>query len=541
MPVNKEDKISVTIVGGGISGIAQAIHLKRRLGDKLELHIFEKKNEAGGVWRDSQWPGAGVDVPIHLYQLYSDLNPWWPDLYAKQPDADASSDWQSLISKYDLRPHFRYAHEFESARWDDEASLWVFQFRHRGEIVKHSSNVFVSAVGPFHKANLGVKNHEKFQGISFHSQDWRNVDFINKRVAVVGNGSTGVQVAANLAKIDGVQLTHFIRSGGYYNPKVNTKYPNWLKWTFAYVPFANVLHRFYIFTSWEKSSLANGNAWWQRYLRRGKEAKMLDYLKKTAPEKYHHALIPKYAAGLKRVAWDEGWFASLHRDNVKLRNVPIEEADESGLRLKDGEKHDFDIIIYATGYDVAGYGVGLNENVYGADGTELATIWQKDTPQAHLGVATPNYPNLFFLVGPNALSTSWGYTIGNQTLFISKIIEIIQKERLLTIEPKQDVFEAYNKELNGYLEESVYTTSGERSWYRFKGTGKPTVPSGFTAVTLWWKTAWVDYTHWVGRDRNGKQVNLSSRLVARRLLQALTLAGIYGAYISYPQLKLLLN
>lgn len=55
MPVNKEDKISVTIVGGGISGIAQAIHLKRRLGDKLELHIFEKKNEAGGVWRDSQW------------------------------------------------------------------------------------------------------------------------------------------------------------------------------------------------------------------------------------------------------------------------------------------------------------------------------------------------------------------------------------------------------------------------------------------------------------------------------------------------------
>lgn len=50
MTVNREDKISVTIVGGGISGIAQAVHLKRRLGDKLELHIFEKKNEAGGVY-----------------------------------------------------------------------------------------------------------------------------------------------------------------------------------------------------------------------------------------------------------------------------------------------------------------------------------------------------------------------------------------------------------------------------------------------------------------------------------------------------------
>lgn len=407
--------------------------------------------------------------------------------------------------------------------------------------MQHSSQVFVSAVGPFNRANLGIKNHEKFKGISFHSQDWQNVEFENKRVAVIGNGSTGIQIAANLAKIDGVHLTHFIRSGGYYNPKVNYKYADWIKKVFAYVPFVNTLYRLYIFYSWEKSSFANGEAWWQLYLRRSKEEKLIAYLKKTAPEKYHDALIPRYSAGLKRVAWDEGWFESLHRQNVDLRNVLIEEADESGLKLVNGEKLDFDIIIYATGYDVAGYGVGLNEGVYAADGTELAAIWQKDSPQALLGVSTPNYPNLFFLLGPNALSTSWGFSIGNQALFISKLVGTLYKEQLRTIEPKQDVFEAYNRELDSYLDHSVYSSSGERSWYRFRGTGKPTVPSGFTAVTLWWKTAWVDYTNWKGLDKDGKYVNLSSRLVVKRVVQLLALAGAYGAYVSYPQLKPLLK
>ena len=77
------------------------------------------------------------------------------------------------------------------------------------------------------------------------------------------------------------------------------------------------------------------------------------------------ALLPKYSAGVKRIAWDENWLASLHRKNVDLSNVAITETDEDGLLLANGDKLNFDIIIYATGYDVAGHGVGLNENVFG--------------------------------------------------------------------------------------------------------------------------------------------------------------------------------
>lgn len=87
----------------------------------------------------------------------------------------------------------------------------------------------------------------KILGVSFHSSNWQNIDFENKRVAVIGNGSTGIQIAANLAKIPNIYLTHFIRSGGYYFPKVNWKYPSYLKTLFATFPILNRLHRLYIF------------------------------------------------------------------------------------------------------------------------------------------------------------------------------------------------------------------------------------------------------------------------------------------------------
>lgn len=113
---NSNQKLKVVVIGGGISGIATGIRLSEALGDRLDLtvsltstsaagpryslltQIIEKKGSPGGVWRDSKWPGAGVDVPIHLYSLYSDLNPEWDTVFASQPEVLAY--WEKLVDKH---------------------------------------------------------------------------------------------------------------------------------------------------------------------------------------------------------------------------------------------------------------------------------------------------------------------------------------------------------------------------------------------------------------------------------------------------------
>lgn len=44
--------------------------------------------------------------------------------------------------------------------------MWNFEFKTKGGIVRHSSNVFISAVGPFHTPTLDIKNTDKFKGIN---------------------------------------------------------------------------------------------------------------------------------------------------------------------------------------------------------------------------------------------------------------------------------------------------------------------------------------------------------------------------------------
>ena len=78
------EPIRVTIVGGGLSGISQAIQLRRQLGSDVDLTIIEKEDAAGGTWLNSTWPGAGVDIPIHLYSLYSDPKNDWDHVFADQ-------------------------------------------------------------------------------------------------------------------------------------------------------------------------------------------------------------------------------------------------------------------------------------------------------------------------------------------------------------------------------------------------------------------------------------------------------------------------
>ena len=107
----------------------------------------------------------------------------------------------------------------------------------------------------------------------------------------------------------------------------------------------------------------------------------------------------------KRVAYDGGWLASLNKPNVSPTAPPITRVTPTGLETADGKQYDVDIIVWATGFEVSETGVGLNHNVFGEDGKELRATWkERQGAFGYRGIAAPNVPNYFIVLGPNAIA-----------------------------------------------------------------------------------------------------------------------------------------
>jgi cation diffusion facilitator CzcD-associated flavoprotein CzcO len=160
--------------------------------------IFEKRSSLGGVWRDAKWPGAGVDVPIHLYSLFSDLKSDWTTLFAEQPEVLAY--WESLVDKHSLRRDVILDTEYVGSEWISSEQHHAISFRRSdGSTFEYSANVIISANGPLSKPTIPkLPGLEDFEGVYFHNLHWdESVDLSNKRVAVIGNGSSGIQLVVS--------------------------------------------------------------------------------------------------------------------------------------------------------------------------------------------------------------------------------------------------------------------------------------------------------------------------------------------------------
>lgn len=246
------------------------------------------------MWRDSKWEGAGVDVPIHLYQLGGELNPNWPTVYASQPEVLAY--WEGLVDKHGLRDSFLFNSEYIGSEWnsDTQAHTVFVQNAVTGNKLKLEAEVLVSAAGPLAKPQLpdipGVKS---FAGPYFHNLRWdSDVKLEGKRVAVIGNGSSGIQLVPGVAALPGVTLTHYIRSGGYFVPKPQRNYSALERFAFNWIPGIQHAYRLYLLRIHDQT-------WSTRHVHDAsrsspEEIFLLDYLKKTAPAEYLDALTPHY-------------------------------------------------------------------------------------------------------------------------------------------------------------------------------------------------------------------------------------------------------
>lgn len=284
---------------------------------------------------------------------------------------------------------------------------------------------------------------------------------------------------------------------------------------YAWLPFYRSRHRQQLFD-------AHNDRWVARNDERATahaetEDMLLRYLEREAPKEYLEALKPKYresrpcvsshrivltgiaALGCKRPAYDAGWLRALHRPNVTLNASGIREISSDGVVSHDGEHWSADVIIWATGSDVARHGVGLNVGLYGEDGVELKQFWEEiGGPQSYLGLAVPGvstrpspfwrtlikprqFPNYFITLGPNAIAGSWGFTIGNQTSMIARVCRDMLRYDIGSLQPRRDVFEEHNEQVQAALKDSTMNSAECVNWWRMDGNGRPSVPNPLDA------------------------------------------------------------
>jgi len=379
----------VAILGAGFAGLCMGLRLKAR--GETSFVILEKAAEVGGTWRENVYPGAGCDIPSHLYSYSFEPNPDWPEVYSAQPDILAYI--RAVVEKHGLSNHLRFNSEVVGAAWDEAGGFWRIRTADGATV---TAQTFVTAWGQLNRPKLPpIEGRETFDGPAFHSAQWDgSADLAGKRVAVIGNGASAIQFVPEVAKAAG-KLTLFQRSPNWIVPRMNRPYTAEEQARFRAEPAAMTRVRDEIFEMAEARLTAKRNG-------------TLPVEEVPIPLAHLHAqvadpdlrarLTPDYEIGCKRVLISNDFYPALTRPNVELVTEAIARMTPQGVVDATGRLHEADVVIYATGFETKSF--AGETAITGLGGLSLAQAWASG-PEAYLGISVAGFPNLFMLYGPN--------------------------------------------------------------------------------------------------------------------------------------------
>jgi cation diffusion facilitator CzcD-associated flavoprotein CzcO len=456
--------VDVLVVGAGITGIYQ-LYRAREAGFSVQL--VEAGGGVGGTWYWNRYPGARFDSESYTYAyLFSkDLfDEWqWQEQFAAQPETERYLNY--VVDRFDLRRHMRFDTVVTSATYDELSRTW--------EVVASDGSEFrtrflIAATGVLSVPYFPeVPGRENFRGESYHTGLWpaAPVDFAGKRVAVIGTGSSGVQIIPAIAG-EVASLTVYQRSANWCTPLnnapitpeeqaqlragfeamrevLNTSVAGFLHPAHDRGTFDDDedLRRAFFETMWRSPGFSKlssnytdllfdpaANAEWCRFI--------ADKIRSTVEDpEAAEKLIPKdHRFGEKRPPFVTGYYEVFNYPNVSLvdlKQTPIVRMTESGIETAGGVRQ-FDIVVWATGFDF-GTGALARMGIRGRDDVALADYWA-DGPRTFLGVQTTGFPNLFFPGGPHAAAGNNPRYNGDQVDFITDAMTFVREHGYDAIE-----------------------------------------------------------------------------------------------------------
>ncbi|MCK5892593.1 NAD(P)/FAD-dependent oxidoreductase [Aeromicrobium sp.] len=505
--------LSVVVIGAGLAGIA-ATHQLEAMG--ADYVVIEKQPEAGGNWWQTVYPGAGVDTPSHLYSYSFARNDWGQHFELRDRIQEYFAE---VVDRLGATDRVRYDTEVLRAVYDEDAMVWRTTIRtSSGAEEVLESTILISAVGVLNRPKLpAVPGVGTFAGPEFHSAEWPpGLDLDGKRVAVVGNGASAMQIVPAIAGRVG-HLTVFQRSTQWVAPfekfmtpigpelrQLLESCPIYFAWYWArlFWQFGDkVIEALRVDPEWEhpERSVNARNDAHRAYFTRYIETFLAD--RPDLMEK----VVPTYPPYGKRILLDNGWYDALKRDNVTLVPEGVTAVTEAGVTTESGTTHeDIDVLVWATGFDVARFLASFE--VVGRGGQTIREAWDDDNPRAYLGVAVPGFPNLFMLGGPNTFPGSGSFTYFNeiQMQYIRRLVTQMVDDGLHEIEVDETTFEEYNDAVDRTHAAMVWTHPGTSSNWR-NAEGRVVYLNPFLNVEFWQMTRTSDLGDFVGRRREASR------------------------------------
>jgi cation diffusion facilitator CzcD-associated flavoprotein CzcO len=426
--IDQVRELKVAVIGAGLAGINAGILLPAKI-PGIKLTIFEKNTDVvsipnacdttisnhaqSGTWLENIYPGVRCDIPAHVYQSTFSPNTQWSEIFAK--GAEIRDYWQAQAKKHGVYDYVKLRHRVDEAEWDDIQSKWRVKVHNLSTATSftESFDFLITAIGRFNAWKLpDYPGLDEYKGHLRHTSNWDpSFDPAGKNVAVIGNGASGIQVVPNLQPI-AKHVTHFVRN------------PTWIatSWagderTFEPQPYPEEQRRSFkdpeIYLSFRKDI---EDRYWRRFRAMVRDSPenagirelFIEVMKKRVAKKPEllDGLIPDFAPHCRRLTPGPGYLESLTEDNVKLVKTPIKRFTSTGIETVDGKNFEFDAILCATGANtdlVPPFPVK-------ARGVDLSEAWKPEGkwgfPYTYMGVASPGFPNLFFLAGPHATGSS---------------------------------------------------------------------------------------------------------------------------------------
>lgn len=465
----------VLVIGAGLTGMAAAIKLEEAGYDHV---LIEKNPEIGGTWYENRYPGVGVDTPSHFYSYSFEITPEWTHYHPQ--GADMQTYLLHVADKYDIRRRVQFESVVTRLVYDDAAAMWDVSVRRKdGSCDVLRVNAVINGHGPLNRWRWpDIPGFDSFAGPRLHTATWDPaIDLAGKRVAVIGTGASGSQVVAAIAgKV--ADLTVFMRSRHWalYNPEIANEVSPGMKFALRHIPHFREWFRFraYWFAAdglfpnvlkdpdWpaDSPSVSAVNEGMRQYAVAHIDAKFAerpDLKAKLTPD------IPIFS---KRIILDNGWYDALLRDNVTLEDGKIAAITPSGIRMEDGTEYPVDVIVCATGFDVANMMGDLE--IHGRGGRSLRDEWGYEDPRSYLGVTAPGYPNYFMTVGPNsAPNHAAGQNLISevQVHYIIECLDWAIASGKKAVDVKRQPFEAWNAKIEARMQDMIWTHPKANSYY----------------------------------------------------------------------------
>lgn len=505
VPVSEFD---VIIVGAGFAGLYQLYRL-RKIG--LSARVLEAGDGVGGTWYWNRYPGARCDHEsmFYSYSFSEELQQeWeWTERYPAQPEIERYIN--HVANRFDLWPDIQFGTRVTAAEFEEATNRWAIR-TDGGE--RFSAQFCIMATGCLSIPKAAeIEGLESFEGNWYHTGAWphEGVDFADKRVGVIGTGSSGIQSIPQIAK-QAEHLTVFQRTPNFTLPaqngpldpeveqEIKAQYPKLRQEAresrrgFPYrtkeineksaLEVTPEKRQSEYEASWEEGGPVFLVTFADLLLQQEANDTAADFvrdkIRKTVDDPHAaEKLLPHdHPLGTKRICIEDEYYDTFNRDNVSLidvRESPIEAITPNGLHTQDAE-YELDAIVFATGFD-AMTGALLNIDIRGEDDRTLKEKWA-DGPRTYLGLATAGFPNLFTITGPGSPSVLSNMTVSieQHVDWITDCLQYMRERNLKRIEATYEAEDAWVEHVNEVADSTLFPKAN--SWYVGANVpGKPRV------------------------------------------------------------------